>query len=606
MNSVEKKYEPLLIDQLSESDRLSLLNEYAWELSRFDTFKALSLANQALDISKKSDNLNQTAKALVTKAQCYWLFGDYTQAIENLDEGLQYYFDANDQKGIAEIYNLFGAIYSRMGKLDTAEQYFEDALRIRRKINDQEGIVRSLNSLGDSKMKRGRFKEALLLFYETLTMDGITKMYEGIVKYNIAEVNYHLGNYEEAYAYIDQCIKINEEIDFSLIDTYCGSLSGKIETKKGNYDGAIFSYTKALKASKDIKNDEQIFTILKDLSELYEKLGDTKSAYKYFKEYHNYKEQALSKELNERLKALEVHVKVDKAKMETELERQKNCELQEAYATIETKQKLISEQNRQINYSIRYAKRIQEAIFPSDAYIKNLFPNSFVLYLPKQELSGDFYWASVAFNNDKHKLLMAALVDCTGHGIPGALLSIIANNYLRICEREHTINSAAEALDFINQGVSFTLRQEEAKDHIRDGMDMSFITINPTTMELEFAGAKNSIYLVRKGKLEIYKGDRHPIGAFIDEELKKFTSHKIPLLENDTIYLFTDGYADQFGGENDKKFTLGKFRKLISEISHLDMIDQHKILYAKFQEWKNKNEQTDDICVMGIRISDFT
>jgi serine phosphatase RsbU (regulator of sigma subunit) len=259
-------------------------------------------------------------------------------------------------------------------------------------------------------------------------------------------------------------------------------------------------------------------------------------------------------------------------------------------------------QTHEMTESIHYAKRIQDAIFPSDSFIKSLFPESFVFFRPKELLSGDFYWVSDAITSNKEKFVMAAVVDCTGHGIPGALMSIIGNNFLRICEREPSVNRPSEALDFINIGLSKTLRQEYHNSAIKDGMDMTFIAVEYSNMTLHFAGAKNSIYIIRNNKLLEYKGDRHPIGAFVGEKFRKFTNHSIKFEIGDNVYMFSDGYADQFGGEYDKKFLYSRFKKMLVSVSELPMQKQKEELILAFDTWQGKREQLDDVCVFGIRL----
>jgi PAS domain S-box-containing protein len=260
------------------------------------------------------------------------------------------------------------------------------------------------------------------------------------------------------------------------------------------------------------------------------------------------------------------------------------------------------EKNREITDSINYAQRIQDAILPSMEFFKSFLPNSFVMFRPKDVLSGDFYWVSEAVNNKDEQLLLAAVADCTGHGVPGALMSIIGNNYLRLCEHESTVNNPGEGLDFINRGVSKTLRQEFAESTIKDGMDISFIALDYLNMKLYFAGAKTTMYVISEKELSQYKGDKHPVGAYVGEELIPFTSNEIDIKKGDLIYLFSDGYADQFGGQSGKKFMYKRFRELILSISHLEMGKQKESLEVAFDEWRGDLDQLDDVCVMGIKV----
>ena len=284
------------------------------------------------------------------------------------------------------------------------------------------------------------------------------------------------------------------------------------------------------------------------------------------------------------------------------LKQNKNNELQKAYSEIEFQRNEIEAKSKEITDSIRYAKRIQEAILPSDAYIKKILPESFVIYQPKDILSGDFYWISNVVNDKNEDLIVVAVADCTGHGVPGALLSIVGNNYLRLCEVETTVNSPSEALNFLNRGVNDTLRQQLDESTIKDGMDISFISINKDDLKVYFSGAKTSFYIVRDKNIIETKGDKHPVGSFLGEELKPFTNHELDLKTGDQLYLFTDGFADQFGGPLGKKFKYQSFKKLLISVSDLSMKKQKEEILKTFKKWKGHLEQVDDVCVFSVKI----
>lgn len=601
VSTISEKFEKRLA-QASATEYIDILNEYAWELSRIQTEKSKQLAEVALEKSTTSAYEKGIADAETTLAQCYWLVGSYSTAIDHLEKALKIYSDHNNKKGLAETMNLFGGIYSRMAKYDKAKVYFSESLEIRRGLNDNEGAARSLNSIGDTYMKLKDYHKALDMFVEALAIPHDNEMYKGILRYNLAESNFHLEDYDSAYKYINECLIIGKDLNFPLMIIYCESLAAKIEIKRNDLVKAEALLTSALGLARSINNEERSYNILKDLSTVYEQQENYKQSLQTYKAFQEQKEKVLNKQSVERLKAVEHQVELEQAKSETDRERLKNIELEQAYHTIQENRNRIAEQNKEITDSIKYAKRIQEAIYPSPELIERLFPESFVLYNPKDVLSGDFYWVSGATTSYEEKFAMAAVVDCTGHGIPGALMSIIGNNFLRICERESTVNRPSEALDFINKGVSRTLRQEYQESAIRDGMDMVFIAIEFAKQKLHFAGAKNPLYIIRDKELFEYKGDKQPIGGFVGDQLKPFTNHTIDIQEGDLIYMFSDGYADQFGGPKGKKFLYKRFKNLLVEISHLPMTEQKTILEERFDEWKGNLEQIDDVCVMGIRI----
>ena len=267
---------------------------------------------------------------------------------------------------------------------------------------------------------------------------------------------------------------------------------------------------------------------------------------------------------------------------------------------LEKKNKQISEQNKDITDSINYAQKIQQALLPSDETIKNLFPHSFILFQPRNIVSGDFYWASFQKNAS-----VIAAIDCTGHGVPGAFMSMIGNSLLNQIVNEQGITQPSEILFRLREEVIKALKQTGATGESRDGMDISLLRMEYKEQSskslLEFAGANNPLILIRNGKLMEYKGDKQPIGIY-SGVAKPFTNQVIEVQQGDSIYLYTDGYADQFGGHKNKKFKYAQLKELLITIAALPMDVQKEKLKINFDAWKASNEQVDDVLVIGIKI----
>ncbi|MEQ8359883.1 MAG: SpoIIE family protein phosphatase [Cytophagales bacterium] len=302
-------------------------------------------------------------------------------------------------------------------------------------------------------------------------------------------------------------------------------------------------------------------------------------------------------------------------------------EIEAKNTVLESQKGRIEKQNLNILDSIRYAKRIQMATLPAEDKIQKSVENAWVMYRPKDIVSGDFYWLE-NYKDEKTEKTLIAAVDCTGHGVPGAFMSIIGYNGLNRVVREYRLNRPSEVLDRLNEIITNTLNQQGTqREEIKDGMDMSLCSLDRKNLKLEYAGAHNSLYVIRKGEEKLIlngeeypsimndkghnlfeiKADKQPIGAF--ENRKNFTNHEIQLIKNDMIILFTDGYADQFGGPKGKKFFYKPFKRLLLSIADEDVKKQHEIIENTFNDWisypdsgGDAHEQVDDICVIGVRV----
>jgi PAS domain S-box-containing protein len=269
-------------------------------------------------------------------------------------------------------------------------------------------------------------------------------------------------------------------------------------------------------------------------------------------------------------------------------------ELKRVETEIKKQHSIISEKNKHITDSINYAKRIQDAILPPYEAVRSMLPDSFVLYRPKDIVSGDFYWMT-----EKAGKLFFAVVDCTGHGVPGAFVSIIGHNGLFRSVNEFGLTKPSEILDKLNDLVEETFGQSN-KTQINDGMDIALCSYDRKTNELEFSGANNPLYIISNGEFTEVKGDKQPIGAF--DHRKKFTNHSFKLKKDDAVYVFSDGYADQFGGVLQKKFKYNQFKNILVGLNGTAMSEQKDILNTTITNWMGDLEQVDDICVIGVKI----
>jgi serine phosphatase RsbU (regulator of sigma subunit) len=270
-----------------------------------------------------------------------------------------------------------------------------------------------------------------------------------------------------------------------------------------------------------------------------------------------------------------------------ELEAQRNM--------LDSSYQKLQKQNDEITDSINYASKIQQAAMPSEKALFGILNDYFIYYKPRDIVSGDFYWAKT-FDD----LIVFIAADCTGHGVPGALMSMLGISFINELITKETIKEPGIILDKLRQKVKDTLHQTRDNESSKDGMDLSLGIINKQTKEFKFSGAYNPAIIVSQSTLTEIKADRQPIGLYYNE--KEFTTKNYQLSDGDMIYLFSDGYIDQFGGEKYKKYTRAKFKDLLLQMADKPTKKQHEILEQEFQNWKKLEDQIDDIIVMGIRV----
>jgi len=276
-----------------------------------------------------------------------------------------------------------------------------------------------------------------------------------------------------------------------------------------------------------------------------------------------------------------------------ENQRTLEAEVNTRTAEVVQQKELVERKNQEITDSITYAQRIQNAILPSQHLIDEYLKEAFIIYQPKDIVAGDFYWLETIDD----KILLAA-ADCTGHGVPGAMVSVVCNNALNRTVREFKLDSPGPILNKVRDLVIKTF--ETSGEEVKDGMDISLLSIDFKTREIKYSGANNDLYVVSNGKLRIMKADKQPIGEYVAK--KEFKEHTIQLKEGDAIYIFTDGYADQFGGPKGKKFKYAQFKQLLLDVQDKTMKDQGNVMVNVIKDWMGTLEQIDDICVIGVKV----
>jgi serine phosphatase RsbU (regulator of sigma subunit) len=527
------------------------------------------------------------ACALNLKGNLYESFGDYEKALQFCLKANKLSSEINDRETEGETFSQLGLIYTRLCNFIKALECYNKALHIREEMKDENAAASSYNRLGMIMRLTKKYGNALEYYQKSLEIRSRNNQITSIpwTMLGIASTYEEMQNLPAALEYYDQGM-IEGDIRCTL---QCMLGSGRIFSIMGNEAKAEEKLLESLKIAQDLKAMSLVAEAYSSLANHYESTGQAKNALKNYKLFQKTQESVQSDEARNRLRNIEITHAIEKSEQEKEIFRLRNVELKEAYDIIE-------EKNKDITASINYASRIQRAMLPDTKEIRGLTDRSFFLYLPKDIVSGDFYW----FTKINRKVVIAA-GDCTGHGVPGALMSMLGISLLEEIVNSREILDSGQILNELRDQIQRALHQRGDKDGAKDGMDIALCVIDEKEKTIQYSGAYNSLYLIRKKELFEYKADRMPIGIF-DNSNVAFTSQTIPSVPGDIIYLFSDGYADQFGGPNNKKFRYSTLKELLLEIHKLPLPKQKERLEKEFREWKGDNPQIDDVLIIGIRI----
>jgi serine phosphatase RsbU (regulator of sigma subunit)/Tfp pilus assembly protein PilF len=603
---------------------ISVTGLVAW--SKGDSETALTHLFEGLKIREEIKDMPGLANSNNYLGVVYWNQGNYEKALTFYLKALKLFEETNNKDGGSVCLLNIGNIYFNQGNPEKALEYYSKSLKINVETGNKASQATNLNNIGNIYGSKGKFEKSLEYFLRALkiTRDLDDKFGTAMAYGNIGMVYFSLNNFDKALESQFKSLEINNEIGNRQGTAVTYGNIGSILVKQNKIAEALRYQNMALDICKSVGYKDGLKGVYSALSELYDKTGDYKKAYEFHKLYTDIKDTLLNEQSTKQV--TEMNAKYDSEKKDKELIK-KDAEISVQHAETEKqnfernafiagfvlvlllaafilrgfrqKQKanrLLDEKNMQITDSITYAQHIQEAMLPPTSEIKNYFNESFLLYMPKDIVSGDFYWLSPPSSANEGVLLAAA--DCTGHGVPGAFMSVMGVNMLDNIVVGKNITKPALILDELNSVIVQTLHQESENSSAKYGMDIALLNINKKLNLVSYAGAHNSLLIVRDEKLIETKADKTTIGM----AREKFTDHIVEIQKGDMLYIFTDGYADQKGGAENKKLFAADFRELLVSLHKKNADDQKAFLEKLFHDRKGTNDQLDDVLIIGIRV----
>ena len=655
-----------VLDKQPDTVIVQSLIDYYNEFEQSNILDGRVFLDEALKLAKKIDNDKWRGWVLLKYGNFYNITGDYEKAIDYIIQSKNIFERLDKYQDVGSTYNNLGATYEKMGKYNEAMDCLIKALSIYETATDSIKIAKTYLNLGLLYSRQEDYEKSMELYNKSLQIRerrgdkaGIALLYN-----NMAIVNYYLGNYDNVRNYFEKAYKIYVELGYERQQLMALSNLAEILNIIGQKEKALESYFKILDLEKKLGHKGEVAQTHFLIGSLYMLRGDLADAKKHmyksleiaqeigalaeicdaysllsqiYKDEHKYKEALKYHELylafNDSIFNTEKsrQIKEIETQYETKKKEQliKNLENEQIIQNLQIKKQriflitflvgflsisifliilfkqikkiraaniLLAYQKKQITDSIEYASRIQTAILPPGDYISKIIPDHFILYKPRDIVSGDFYWIT----HKDNKIVMAA-VDCTGHGVPGAFMSMLGFAFLNEIVNKETELKASSILNQLRDYVKASLHQTGKEGEAKDGMDIALCVIDLDNLKMQYSGAYNPLYLIRNKEFISFKADRMPIGIHIIEK-ESFTNHEIEIQKGDIIYIFTDGYIDQFGGSNSRKFKLAPFKDLLISIKEKPMKEQKQILEQKFSDWRGSHEQIDDVLVMGIKI----
>ncbi len=605
--------------------------------------KALEFFERSLKIREEINDKQGIASSFINIGSIHEHQSDLELALEYYKKSFDIYKELNDKRGMALSYNNLGLVYNKQGNTNKALEYLMLGLKLKEEINDIYGMANSVSNIGKIYMSQGKTDKALLNLNKSLELrkeigdkDGMCYSY-----LNLGSVYWEKGDLSTAKQYFIKSLSIAKELGYPKNIKNSAFELSKLYKKEKNYKKGWEMYELFVHMRDSIYNEEtQKAAIKQNIKYEYEKeaLADSLAfeeqkrleAIRHqqdIEKQQTYTYVGLGGFVLMSLLAFTIFRGYNQKKKNNIILREKNAIISQQKANVESQKKqietqhnILTEQHKEITDSINYAKRIQTALLTEDSEWEKISKEYMVILKPKNVVSGDFFWA---FHNQEKNLSVWVAADCTGHGVPGAFMSMLGIGFLNEIIVESKITKANEILEKLRNKIIYVLEQKNIDTQQYDGIDMALCVWDKNTNTLEYCGAYNPLWIARNIEnitplqktaprtlidekqnraLIEFTANKQPVGSH-KIGIKPFSSIKIQLFANDILYTFSDGFPDQFGGPNVKKFKYKPFKQLLLKNSNKPMNEQKEILNTVFEEWKGNLSQIDDVCVVGIKVT---
>jgi serine phosphatase RsbU (regulator of sigma subunit) len=519
-------------------------------------------------------------------------------SIDCYKKAIKIYIAKNDKKNVRWAYNMIALSYQSSKDLKNAEIYFQKCYKLSEELTDSWWIRGVLANIGNIYLDKGDYLKSIEIQQKAikLAIDQKDNFAIGWSQGCIAKSYLKLNDIRNAKEYGTKYLKEMYEANSKWDIMDAELLLSQIDSARNDGNAAYIHFKNYITLLSELRNEEITKTAINQKFQI------------------DYENQRLNDKVEQEKKEILANNELKRQKLirnsfilgfiivlclstiiyrQYTLKQKSNIELGEKNNLILAQKHLVEEKQKEITDSINYAQRLQQAILPPKEFIGKHILNNFILYKPKDIVAGDFYWAEEIGN-----LFFIAAADSTGHGVPGAMVSVVCSNALNRAVKEFGFTETGKILDKTRELVVDTFAKSNAE--VKDGMDISLLCVNKQNQRIFWSGANNPIWFVQDNELKEIKADKQPIGK--TDNPKPFTTHQLEYKVNTTFYLFTDGLADQFGGPKGKKFKYKQFEDLLIAINDEAMQVQSTIINEKFEAWKNELEQVDDVCVIGIKI----